>query len=73
MYYQLAWKNKPVIQESALDIQLDNNLSERAMALKVDSHARWCENLQVKEVIRTSRDTTWQPPLWRKQPYPGSL
>ena len=62
MYYQLAWKNKPVIQESALDIQLDNNLSERAMALKVDTHARWCENLAVKEVVRTSHDTTWQPP-----------
>lgn len=61
MYYQLAWKNKPVIQESALDIQLDNNLSERAMALKVDTHARWCENLDVKEMIRASHDTTWQP------------
>lgn len=62
MYYQLTYKNKPVIQESPLDIQLDNNLSERAMALKVDTHARWCENLEVKEVIRSSRDTTWQPP-----------
>lgn len=62
MYYQLAWKNKPVIQESALDIQLDNSLSEKAMALKVDTHDHWCENLEVKEIIRTSRDTTWQPP-----------
>jgi alpha-glucosidase len=62
MYYQLAWKNKPVIQESALDIQLDNNLSERAMALKVDTHARWSQNLLVKEIVRTTRDTTWQPP-----------
>ena len=31
------------------------------MALKVDTHARWCENLEVKELIPASRDTTWQP------------
>lgn len=61
MYYQLTWKDKPVIRESALDIQLDNNLSERAMALKVDSHAKWCENLQVKNIRHSSGDTTWQP------------
>ena len=62
MYYQLAYKNKPVVEESALDIQLDNNLSERAMALKVDTHARWCQNLLVKEIVHSSYDTIWQPP-----------
>lgn len=61
MYYQLTYKNKPVILESALDIQLDNNLSERAMALKVDKHEKWCENLQVKHISTTSKDATWQP------------
>lgn len=61
MFYQLTYKNKPVIQESALDIQLDNHLSERAMALKVDSHKRWCENLLVKNIVRSYKDTTWQP------------
>ncbi len=38
MYYQLSYKNKTVIGESALEIQLDNNLSERAVALKVDHY-----------------------------------
>jgi alpha-glucosidase len=61
MYYQLSYKNKPVIAESALDLQLDNNLSERAMALKVDKHAKWCENLKVTALHPASKDTTWQP------------
>jgi alpha-glucosidase len=61
MYYQLAYKDKPVIGESALDLQLDNNLSERAMGLKVDIHAKWCENLQVKNITPVTKDTTWQP------------
>jgi alpha-glucosidase len=50
-----------VIAESVLDIQLDNNLSERAMALIVDKHAKWCENLQVKAIKYTSKDTSWKP------------
>src|SRR5688500_11766055 len=45
MFYTLNFKQQPVIAESVLDIQLDNNLSERAMALKVDTHAKWCGNL----------------------------
>jgi alpha-glucosidase len=61
MFYQLTYKNKQVISESALDVQLDNNLSERAMALKVDKHAHWCENLKVTNIITASKDTTWQP------------
>lgn len=61
MYYELCYKNVPVINESALDLQLDNNLSERAMALKVDKHAKWCENLKVTGIHTFSKDTTWQP------------
>jgi len=47
MYYQVSYKNKQVINESELDLQLDNNLSERAMALKVDKHVKWFENLTI--------------------------
>src|SRR5581483_2999054 len=61
MFYTLNYKQQPVIAESMLDIQLDNNLSERAMALKVDKHAMWCENLQVKAIKFFSRDTSWKP------------
>jgi alpha-glucosidase len=61
MCYTLHYKQQPVISESVLDLQLDNNLSERAMALKVDKHAKWCENLQVKAIRYASKDTTWKP------------
>jgi alpha-glucosidase len=61
MYYQVTYKNQPVIQESVLDIQLDNHLSESAMALKVDTHERWCENLSAKTVTAIAVDTTWKP------------
>ncbi|MEI3802635.1 MULTISPECIES: glycoside hydrolase family 97 protein [unclassified Chitinophaga] len=61
MYYTVSYKHTPVILESLLDIQLDNHLSEQAMALKVDQHANWCENLVVKGISRSARDTTWKP------------
>ncbi|HKO80475.1 MAG TPA: glycoside hydrolase family 97 catalytic domain-containing protein, partial [Chitinophagaceae bacterium] len=38
-----------------------NNLSERAMALKVDKHVKWCENLMVKKITSLSSDTSWTP------------
>src|SRR6185312_15323117 len=41
--------------------QLDNHLSESAMALKVDKHKKWCENLAVKKIIPYSKDTSWKP------------
>ncbi|MFN8352863.1 MAG: glycoside hydrolase family 97 N-terminal domain-containing protein [Spirosomataceae bacterium] len=59
--YKVDFKGIPVILESALDIQLDNHLSELAMALKVDKTTRWCENLVFKRFSNTSKDTTWKP------------
>ncbi|WP_158994556.1 glycoside hydrolase family 97 protein [Mucilaginibacter sp. L196] len=61
MYYQVFHNNKPVILESQLDIQLDNTLSEKAMALKVDHHTRWCENLVVSKISSLTKDTVWIP------------
>lgn len=61
MFYKVGYKGKSVINESALDIQLDNHLSEQAMALKVDKHTRWCENLTIKKITTSSKDTSWQP------------
>ena len=60
MYYQLSYKNKLVVNESVLDIQLDNHLSESAMALKVDKHERWTENLIIKNITTSSKDTSWK-------------
>lgn len=61
MYYEVSYKGKEVIKESALDIQMDNQLSENAMALKIDQHKDWCENLEIKEIKTVSHDTTWKP------------
>ena len=61
MFYKIDYKGQSVIHESVMDIQLDNNLSERAMALKVDKHARWCENLVITKISSSSSDTSWVP------------
>lgn len=66
MYYTVSYKNKPVILESLLDIQLDNHLSEQAMALKVDRHNKWCENLRITDKIVSSHDTEWRPAYGEK-------
>lgn len=61
MYYTVSFKDQPVILESVLDIQLDNHLSESAMALKVDRHEKWCENLALQNITTRRIDTTWKP------------
>ncbi|MDN5286646.1 MAG: alpha-glucosidase [Mucilaginibacter sp.] len=61
MYYEVSYKGKEVIKESALNIQMDNQLSEKAMALKIDQHKDWCENLEIKEIKTVIHDTTWKP------------
>ncbi len=66
MYYQVSYKGKPVINESELDLQLDNNLSERAMALKVDRHVKWFENLTINDISTSSKDSTWRPVVGEK-------
>jgi len=66
LWYQVSYDQQPIIAESALDLELDNSLSEKAMALKVDTHAHWFENLSVKTISRSSHDTTWIPAYGEK-------
>jgi len=61
MYYHVEYKGKPVILESALDLEQNNQLSEKAMNLKVDQHKDWCENLSVTKIGTIAKDTTWIP------------
>jgi len=60
MYYNVEYKGKPFILESALGIEMDNRLSERAMNLNTE-HRNWCSNLNVTGFNITSKDTTWVP------------
>ena len=66
MYYQVHYDDKVVINESELDLQLDNNLSEKAMALPVDKHEKWFENLVVTNVKSSTKDTSWKPVVGEK-------
>ncbi|QIP14252.1 glycoside hydrolase family 97 protein [Spirosoma aureum] len=66
LMYRVNFQKKPVILESGLGIQIDNHIFEQAMAQKVSSTvgsagAGWCDNLSIKNVINTQRDTTWKP------------
>jgi hypothetical protein len=61
LYYRVNYKHKPVILDSLLDLQLDNHLSESAMALKIDRHRKWFDNLAVTGSSISAHDTTWRP------------
>jgi alpha-glucosidase len=59
--YSVRYEGETVIRDSLLELQLDNHLSEQAMALPVDQHARWFENLRVTGTRRASHDGNWTP------------
>lgn len=61
LYYTLDYKGTQVIRESLLNLQLDNHLSEEAMALKVDRSERWFDNLKITGTRQASYDTVWAP------------
>jgi alpha-glucosidase len=61
LYYNLRYEGETVSRDSLLELRLDNHLSENAMALPVDHHARWFENLRVTGTSRGSHDSSWTP------------
>ncbi len=61
LYYQVSYKNQPVILESRLEIQLDNHLSEMALGQKTERREHWCENLCVREIVQRSHTCDWRP------------
>lgn len=61
IFYQIFYRNKPVILESKLNINLDNHLSENALALKVPPTERFCQTLKVKDILYSNIDTVWYP------------
>ena len=62
LYYRVNYKHKPVILDSLLDLQLDNHLSESSMALKIDRHKKWFDNLAITGNSTTTHTATWNPP-----------
>ncbi|WP_240543682.1 glycoside hydrolase family 97 protein [Spirosoma foliorum] len=66
MTYHVDFQKKPVILESGLGVQIDNHVFEQAMAHKVTTPpgtlgVNWCDNLVIKNVVKTSKDSTWKP------------
>jgi alpha-glucosidase len=61
LFYHVEYGQQPVVLESGLAIHVDNHVFEHAMALPVDTHADWSENLVVKNTRTTRQDTTWTP------------
>lgn len=61
MYYTVNYKGRNIIAPSLLNLQMDNHLSEQAMALRVDRHKDWCENLRVTGKATFSANTVWKP------------
>lgn len=61
LYYTLDYKGTQIISESRLDLQLDNHLSEEAMALKIDKSKRWFDDLHITGTQQISFDSIWTP------------
>jgi hypothetical protein len=61
MVYNLRYQDQQVIRDSVLDLELDNHLSESAMALKIDRHAKWFDNLAITGMQPSSSDQRWKP------------
>ncbi|WP_240676046.1 glycoside hydrolase family 97 protein [Botryobacter ruber] len=61
MYYEVSYKGKPVILESELGVLVENQLFESALAIENDPSQLWGENLDLKNVSRSSNDTSWKP------------
>lgn len=61
LFYKVSYQGKEVVLESKLDLDLDNHLSELAMALKVDKQKKWFDNLIFLSQKVSSKDTTWKP------------
>ena len=61
LVYNLRYQDQQVILDSVLDLELDNHLSESAMALKIDRHAKWFDNLAITGMQPSSADQRWKP------------
>ncbi|MCW0482396.1 glycoside hydrolase family 97 protein [Gaoshiqia sediminis] len=61
MCYSVSFDGKPVILESELGILIENQLFESALGIENDQAQLWCENLELKSVDQSVKDTTWTP------------
>ncbi len=60
-FYKVSYQGKEVIKESEMDLQLDNQISQNAMALKTDAPGSWFSKLKILSSTVSKKDTTWKP------------
>src|SRR5687768_10864936 len=60
--YSVSFDNKPVLLESALELKLDNHLSQLALALPTDQNKKWSEYFVFKTSRESTHDSEWIPP-----------
>ena len=61
MYYTLTYKNRPVVEEGELGVQIENQLFESALGVPNDTCYFWCENLKLTDTDHRKNDETWKP------------
>ncbi len=61
--YWVNYKGKPVVEASKLDIVLDNQISELAMAIKPDTNFHFVDDMDIISRKDTVINTTWANPL----------
>lgn len=61
VFYRVAYKNTPVLQESQVGLELDNRVWELALARKIQQPDCWMDNLEIDSVSYSRCDTIWHP------------
>lgn len=61
MCYKIDYKGIPIIEESELGVEIQNQLFESALGVPNDTCQIWCENLKLVNVTRNNLDETWNP------------
>lgn len=59
--YSVTYDNKQVVLESALELTLDNHLSQLALALTPDQNKKWSDFFVLKNANTSTHNTQWRP------------
>mgnify|MGYP000347920553 CR=1 FL=1 len=68
-FYQISKNGQQIIKDSKFELELDNHMSEWALAIKNTPTGSWMENLELVGVEESSHNQTWQPVYGEKNEY----
>lgn len=61
MCYTIDYKGIPIIEESELGLEIQNQLFESALGVPNDTCLMWFENLKLTNLTQSKHDETWNP------------